>query len=212
MKILWLRLGRALAAVVVGCGILLAAAVGQGLYLGLLSPNPHPARSIPFGRLEEGDLVGRITAPRVGLDSPVYEGITSSTLAAGPGHVPSSALPGGREVSSYSLIAVCRGDEGDRVARLKLGDAVEMRTPFGLRRYRVVERRLLDPEAIHFEQADRARVMLLTPYPPDEIGPAPTRLVLALEEDRRESQDATGARTEHRGFPTLTVSSFPFPG
>ncbi len=181
ISILSLRYGRALASVVLGCGILAAAAVGQGLYAGLLR-RAIAAPSIAFGRLEEGDLVGRITAPRVGLDSPVYEGIQLGTLAQGPGHVPNTPLPGTREDFVNSVIAVSRSEEGDLVCRLRLGDDVEMRTPFGLRRFRVVERRLLEPDNVRFDSRDRARVTLLTPYPPQELGPAPMRLALSLEE------------------------------
>jgi LPXTG-site transpeptidase (sortase) family protein len=182
-RVLSLRLGRALAAIVLACGILGAAAVGQGRYGQLAKGVEAPTALLP--RLEEGDLVGRISAPRVGLDAPVYEGIASGTLAQGPGHVPGTALPGTQEETTNALIAVSHSDEGDRLARLRLGDVVEMRTLFGLRRYRVVDRRLLDPTAIRFDAAKHARVTLLTPYPPDELGPAPTRLALALEEDAR---------------------------
>src|SRR5712691_13526538 len=175
MKLLSLRLGRALTAVVLACGILAAATAAEGLY-GSLSRRAID-RPLPFPRLAEGDLVGRLSAPRVGLDAPVYEGIDSATLAQGPGHVPATTLPGS---SGGAVIAVSRGETGDRLSELKLGDSVQMRTPFGLRSYRVVERRVLEPEAIRFETIARGDVTLLTPYPPDEVGPAPSRLLLTL--------------------------------
>ena len=75
-----------------------------------------------------------------------------------------------------------RGKAGDRLARLRLGDSVQMRTPFGLRRYHVAERRLLDRDSVELSNIGRGQVALLTPYPPEELGPAPTRLVLTLEE------------------------------
>jgi sortase A len=178
MKLLSLRLGRALTAVVLACGILAAATAAEGLY-GSLSRRTAIEPPRPFPRLAEGDLVGRMSAPRVGLDAPVYEGIDPGTLAQGPGHVPATILPGR---SAGAVIAVSRSDAGNRVARLRLGDSVQMRTPFGLRRYHVAERRLLDRESIQFEKIARGQVTLLTPYPPEELGPAPSRLVLTLEE------------------------------
>ncbi len=177
MKLLSLRLGRALTAVVLACGILAAATAAEGLY-GSLSRRAID-RPLPFPRLAEGDLVGRLSAPRVGLDAPVYEGVDSATLAQGPGHVPATILPGR---SAGAVIAVSRSDAGDRIAQLRLGDSVQMRTPFGLRRYHVAERRLLDRESIQFEKIGRGQVTLLTPYPPEELGPAPSRLVLTLED------------------------------
>jgi len=181
MNILSLRFGRAMAAIVFACGILGAAAVGQGMYAGLRHRSFAPA-PIAFARLEEGDLVGRVTAPRVGLDSPVYEGVTNATLAQGPGHVPSTPLPGSGQDPSHAMIVVSRGADGNRVARLHVGDAVEMRTPFGPRHYRVRERRLSEPERARFEARSHDGVTLLTPYPPEELGPAPLRLALILEE------------------------------
>jgi len=177
MKFLSLRLGRALTAVLLACGILAAATAAEGLY-GSLSRRALPGRVLPLARLEEGDLVGRLSAPRVGLDTPVYEGIDSATLAQGPGHLPATTLPGS---SGGAVIAVSRGETGDRLSELKLGDSVQMRTPFGLRSYRVVERRVLEPEAIRFETMARGDVTLLTAYPPGEVGPAPSRLLLTLE-------------------------------
>jgi|SRR5215472_5453017 len=178
MNILSLRLGRVLAAVLLACGVLAGARVAQGVY-GSLSRRTVEDRPRPFARLEEGDLVGRLSASRVGLTAPVYEGIHAVTLAHGPGHVPETNLPGR---SAGAVIAIPRGDSGDRVARLRLGDSVDMRTPFGLKRYRVAERRILDSDAIRVETICRGDVTLLTPYPPEQIGPAPSRLVLTLEQ------------------------------
>ncbi len=180
-NILSQRFGRAMAAIVLACGILGAAAVGQGMY----TDRAHrylPSAPVALARLEEGDLVGRVTAPRVGLDSPVYEGVTNATLAQGPGHVPTTSLPGSARASTHPLIVVSRGPDGSRVARLHVGDALEMRTPFGLRRYRVVERRLSEPEHVRFDERTEKSVTLLTPFPPEELGPAPLRLALVLEE------------------------------
>src|SRR5260370_18744559 len=92
MKLLSLRLGRALTAVVLACGILAAATAAEGLY-GSLSRRPAIDHPLPFPRLEEGELVGRLSAPRVGLAAPVYEGIDPSTLLQGPGHLPATILP-----------------------------------------------------------------------------------------------------------------------
>jgi sortase A len=176
------RLGRAMTAILLACGILAAAAVGQGMYTQLTS---HPLSPSPIGLapLEEGDLVGRVIAPRVGLDSPVFEGVSNATLARGPGHVPSTPLPGVGQSLAHALIVVSRGADGSRVARLHIGDAVEMRTPFGLRRYRVMERRLSEPEQARFQAQAREGVSLVTPFPPEELGPAPLRLALILDEE-----------------------------
>lgn len=112
-----------------------------------------------------------------------FEGIASRTLARGPGHVPGTALPGSETGKDNAVIAVARDVGGTELAELRLGDRVEMRTPFGVRRYRVVEWRVYDPQEVG-RRSPRARVRLLTAYPAESIGPAPMRLEVALEHAR----------------------------
>jgi len=43
-----------------------------------------------------GDVVGRLEIPRLSLSAVVFEGADEDVLERGAGHVPGSALPGGR--------------------------------------------------------------------------------------------------------------------
>jgi len=180
------RLAPALASVGLGCGILFTAPFARDVYLGIErhAAGVGPVEESRSARkpLSDGDLVGRVTVARLGLDSPVFEGIGAGTLARGAGHVPKTALPGEEQKSAPSVIAVSRGLRAEAVARLRLGDRVRLITPTGLRRYRVAERRILEPEAFRVGPAATARVALVASYPSDTPGPAPMRLAVFLEQ------------------------------
>jgi len=166
------------------------AAVGVGY--GILSTAPL-ARQIPFSgarggeasaaaaRPAPGEIVGRLTVSRLSLDSPVFEGVEAGTLARGAGHVPGTALPGEEEKSNPSLIAIARGSNGAAVASLRLGDGVRLMTGHADRRYRVIERRVLEPAQFRLASTPGARITLIAPYPSDYPGPAPNRIAVALE-------------------------------
>ncbi len=174
------RLVSALASVGLGCGILFTAPLAREL-----SSSDAASVEIPVAaaaaRPERGELVARLTVSRLSLDSPVYEGVEASTLARGAGHLPGTALPGEEAKSNPSVIAVARGLNGAAVAGLRPGDRVGLTTFVGPKRYRVIERRVLEPAQLRFGSAPSARITLIAPYPSDYPGPAPMRVAVALE-------------------------------
>jgi len=173
------RLAPALASVGLGCGILFTAPLAREI----TSPGAGPgfAPALSAARPAAGELVARLTASRLSLDSPVFEGIDAGVLAKGAGHVPGTSLPGEEEKSSPSVIAVPRGSNGAAVAGLRLGDRLRLTTFGGPKRYRVTERRILEPALLRLGPAGDARITLIAPYPSDYPGPAPLRLAVALE-------------------------------
>ena len=180
------RLGPALATVGLGCGILFSAPLARDVYSGFagrlraeapVTVSISPRRS----RFPEGELVARLAVPRLAIESPVFEGVAAATLARGAGHLPDTALPGDEDGQAASVIAVARGRCGAAVSRLRLNDRVRLTTARGLRRYRVVERKVLEPSQFRPESATASRVTLVTAYPSDSIGPAPMRLAVSLE-------------------------------
>ena len=165
----------------------------------------HPARaeatsgSPALGRLSLGDTVARLSVPRLNYEAAVREGVDESTLLSGPGHVPGTALPGDSSGRKNAVIALAR-DVGEPFAsKLALGDVIELRTPFGLRSYRVVERRTVPTAEFRIETTDEPSLTMLAPYPSDSIGPAPMRL-----EVRAEPFDAPVAKARTRSATRST--------
>ncbi len=173
------RLAPALASVGLGCGILFTAPLARGdLFLGAGRGGAPIAAAA--ARPAAGELVARLTASRLSLDSPVFEGIDAGVLAKGAGHVPGDLAARRGRKSSPSVIAVPRGSNGAAVAGLRLGDRLRLTTFGGQKRYRVIERRILEPAQLRLGPARDARITLVAPYPSDYPGPAPLRLAVAL--------------------------------
>jgi LPXTG-site transpeptidase (sortase) family protein len=160
----------ALAPIGLGCCLLLTAGFEYEVYSRVAGPDKRllPA-PFPSARVEPGELVARLSVPRLKLDAPVFEGVEAATLARGAGHVPGTPLP------------VTRGSNGAAVAALRLNDLVRLTTNRGPRLYRVTERRVLEPMDFRPGPGPSSRVTLLAPFPPDPFGPAPWRVAVALE-------------------------------
>lgn len=134
-----------------------------------------------LGRICAGDTVARIAVARLEYEAPVREGVDAATLFHGPGHMPGTALPGEESGRKHAVIALA-GDAGAALAsRLVVGDLVELRTPFGLRTYRVGSRRAVKPEDLRLDPTDEPVLTLIAFYPADPVGPAPLRLVIRAE-------------------------------
>lgn len=173
------RAAHVLVAVALAFGLLVSAPLVQ-----LAVADASAARvpgGLPLTRVPEGDVIARLLVPRLAIDLPVLEGIGSRTLAQGPGHLPGTPLPGEEAGSNHSVIAFARDGSSGLIVDLRVGDRVQMRTPFGLKTYRVCQRRVLAPERIPVGATRKPRVTFLTAYPADAVGPAPMRLALVLE-------------------------------
>lgn len=91
-------------------------------------------------RISEGAALTRLSIPKIGLKGlVVVEGTTGNALRAGAGHYPDSALPG--DVSGNVAIAGHRTGFGEpflHLDRLRQGDRIELKTPFGRFIYEVI--------------------------------------------------------------------------
>jgi sortase A len=174
------RAAHVLAAISLAFGILAAAPIAEAFRSTPAPFRPERARA-PLGMFSPGDLVARIAIPRLQIDAPVYEGVGSESLSRGAGHLPGTALPGEDAAGLHdTLLAIPRDSPAAGLAQARIGDTVTMRTPFGVRRYRVAERRVIAPDAIRQTASEGRTVTIVTPYPADTIGPAPLRLALVL--------------------------------
>jgi sortase A len=91
-------------------------------------------------QLERGDAVGKLTVPRLGLDAVVVEGTDSATLTKGPGRYIRSYVPGEGELIYIAGHRTTYGAPLARIDRLRKGDEVRMRVPYGTFAYRVTQR------------------------------------------------------------------------
>ena len=126
--------------------------------------------------LREGDVVGRLEIPRLGLSVMVLQGTDPMTLAVGAGHVPGTPLPG---VGGNVAIAAHRDTLFRKLAGIRPGDIVRLTTVRRRYEYAVDSTEIVDPEDTQvLESRARAELTLITCYPFDFIGPAPRRFIV----------------------------------
>ena len=139
-----------------------------------------PPRQVPrpVFRPVDGEAVGRLEVPRLGLDLVVFEGVSKATLRKGPGHIPGTAWPGGPDEGGNCVITGHRDTFFRRLVDVRKGDLVRFRGPAGISTYRLGERRVVRPEEVSVAAPTReARLTLITCYPFSWTGSAPYRLV-----------------------------------
>lgn len=181
IRILFRRVFAATGTLLVAAALFVAAGVLEMLGPSLSFSETPPPAAPTLGRICPGDTVARIAVARLQYEAPVREGADAETLAHGPGHVPGTALPGEESGRKHAVIAIARDAGAGFAAQLVLGDLVDLRTPFGARRYRVVARRTVRAEDLRIEPTDEPTLTLIAPYPPDAVGPAPLRLAVRAE-------------------------------
>jgi len=132
----------------------------------------------PVPRPAEGEAVGRLQIPRLGLDLVVFEGVSKATLRKGPGHLPGTAWPGGSGDSGNCVITGHRDSFFRRLVDVRKGDLVRFQGPSGTSTYRLGERRIVRPQDVSVAAPTREdRLTLITCYPFSWTGSAPYRLV-----------------------------------
>jgi sortase A len=126
--------------------------------------------------LAEGDPVGRLELPRIGLSVMVLQGVSEPTLVAGAGHVPGTPSPGG---DGNVVIAAHRDTFFRKLEGVVRGDRIQMATARGRYEYVVESSEVVDPEDTQvMESRARDELTLVTCYPFHYIGSAPKRFVV----------------------------------
>jgi sortase A len=98
-------------------------------------------------QVSTGDAVGRIVIPKIGASYDVVQGTDASSLEKGPGHYPSTSLPGlGQTVAiaghRTTYLAPFR-----HIDELKPGDRIVLTMPYGRFTYLVQYHRIVLPTA-----------------------------------------------------------------
>jgi sortase A len=133
--------------------------------------NPSALRSVATGA-----PVARLVIPRIGLDEIVVEGVHNAQLAAGPGHLPGSVLPGDE---GNSVLSAHRDRHFSALDELAEGDTVITETAGGQPLVWIIrERKIVDRNARALFDTPYPSLTLTTCWPVRYVGPAPDRLIL----------------------------------
>ena len=103
------------------------------------------SEAVAFRRgLGEGDAIGTIVIPRIGLHSVVVQGTAASDLSRGPGHYRMTPLPGSGGTVAIAGHRTTYGQPFRHIDELRRGDTVELAMAYGTFRYRVYAERIVD--------------------------------------------------------------------
>lgn len=149
-------------------------------FSGLSAPG-HPAPAAPV-KLDEGELVGRLEIPRLGLSTIVLEGVEDGTLRRGAGHIPGTGLPTEPGAVGNIGIAGHRDSFFRPLKDIGKNDIITLTTPEGTYRYQVEWTRIVAPEDTDvLAEGGAPELTLVTCYPFYYVGSAPRRFIVRAQ-------------------------------
>lgn len=168
--------------------------------------NPQPDMRPPESTLIEGEILGHMEIPRLGVSAAVLQGTASRTLRLGVGHIQGTAIPG---TPGNSAIAGHRDTFFRALQDIHDGDEIELKTADTSTRYIVVWARVVGPEDTSvLDSTGESALTLVTCYPFYFIGAAPKRFVVRAYKAPRATPERTQAELGVRGAGSVT----PLPG
>ena len=133
--------------------------------------------------LVEGDVIGEIQVPRLGLDAIVVQGDSSANLRRAVGHLTKSALPGER---GNVTLAGHRDTFFRPLRDIRVGDEIQFKTPEQSFEYIVESIEVVAPTYIQVLEATTGHdLTLITCFPFHYVGPAPKRFIVRAREVNR---------------------------
>jgi len=139
-------------------------------------PAGLPLPAIKKREVREGDLLGRMEIPRLGVRVAILEGTTSKTLRLGLGHIVATPLPG---AEGNIAIAGHRDTWFRDLKQIREKDQIEIVTVSGLSRYQVDWIQIVTPgDTGILDSPAGSSLTLVTCYPFHYIGAAPERFIV----------------------------------
>jgi sortase A len=96
-------------------------------------------------RVSDGQPIGRIAIPSIGVDIVVVQGTSTSDLTQGPGHYPQTPFPGQPGTTAIAGHRTTYLAPFRHLDSLDGGDKIELRMPYGTLHYRVQRTKVVEP-------------------------------------------------------------------
>jgi sortase A len=174
------------------CHLLLAFGIFALGYAGIVFADSHIYQAVEIQKFErtspppsprilaEGDILGELQVPRLGLDAIVVQGDSTADLRRAVGHLSESAIPG--EWGNVALVG--HRDTFFRPLRdIRLGDEIKFKTRERSFEYVVEAIEVVAPTDIRvLETSTGHDLTLVTCFPFHFVGPAPKRFVVRARE------------------------------
>lgn len=126
--------------------------------------------------VRRGDVLGKLTIPRLHLSVMVFEGDDAGILKIGAGHIPGTALP----YNTGNIGIAAHRDTYFRPLRvIHPNDLITLKTPAGTSRFAVTKTEIVQPADVAVLAGAPGRdLTLVTCYPFYYIGNAPQRFIV----------------------------------
>lgn len=114
-----------------------------------------------------GTAIGRLSIPRIGERQIFVQGTGHADLRLGPGHYLDTSLPGQGGTVGLAGHRTTYGAPFRHIDRLKKGDSIVLRMPYGVFRYQVQRTRIVAPSEISVLKRARSgeRLVLTACHP-----------------------------------------------
>jgi sortase A len=112
--------------------------------------------------VNEGDPVGRIRIPKIGVDLIFVQGTARDDLSKGPGHYPASPMPGQLGNAAIAGHRTTNGKPFYSLNELGAGDDILIDTVYGHFRYRVWQQLIVAPTDVSVVGPTRSAQLTLT--------------------------------------------------
>jgi sortase A len=96
-------------------------------------------------RVGDGDPIGRIVMPSIGVDIVVVQGTDTGDLTQGPGHYPDTPFPGEPGTTAIAGHRTTYLAPFRHLDSLEEGDGIELRMPYGTLEYRIQGTKVVEP-------------------------------------------------------------------
>jgi sortase A len=128
----------------------------------------------------DGSAIGEIQIPRLGLRAIVVQGNSAAVLQRAVGHLVDTALPG---EAGNVVLAGHRDTFFRPLKRVRVGDAITLRTRYGDFAYLVESTAVVPPSDVQVLESTSGRTLtLITCFPFTYLGSAPDRFIVRARE------------------------------
>ena len=127
---------------------------------------PEPVTLFEEDPVADGEPLGHLRIPAIGVEEVVFEGVDRDTLRKGPGHMPWTPVPGQPGNAVISGHRTTYGAPFFDLDRLVPGDIIEVETAIGVHRFEVRETLIVDPTDVWVTSNRRGAWLTLTTCTP----------------------------------------------
>jgi sortase A len=109
----------------------------------------------------DGEAMGRILIPRLRLDAVLVDGTSEGDLAKGPGFYRGDYLPGEGRLVYVAGHRTTYSAPFSQINRIRRGDTITLRMPYGTFRYRVTSHRIVRASDVAVLRSGRRELLIL---------------------------------------------------